>query len=482
MDSLWSGTIEHMFALNLSGYDAAETLKSVARLRMLQRQIDAELLQHGQHFAELHPDPATIPGHETIPGGERGRVWGGPGCPGVAEFAAAEFGAAMGRSAGSAARYLGHALALQHRLPRIWDRVLSGQAEGWKACSVANACLTLSEDAAAEVDRRVADIVDTVTPLRLSNIVKAAIWYADPEAARAEAEKRARECGVWIGRTDDHGTTTLFLRAPTGDVLRLETTVRQIVDALAALGDTDSLDQRRAEAIGIISDPTLTQELLQVATHLTATQPPDTAAQSSGVELDRAGDLQTNVADHSDSADVDAGTNGHQAQPTGPLDPLDWATLTTCPRRRPNERGRGPPTTWRRQRSRAALRPLTACITWRPRVSVRIWWLRILGTILGTLGMAVPSSRVLGSMSRDVGLGWIGPRGGRWLASSLRFERLPTGERVGGLDGGGRLSLRISPTRPCSPVAGSRGLRDSGRCLPPGWRNCSGMTRSWCSR
>ncbi|TDU89603.1 hypothetical protein EV138_3177 [Kribbella voronezhensis] len=266
-----------MFEANLEDLDARETLASAARLQEQRDQIDIELIEHALHFADLHPDPATLAGHtSSVPGGERGKVYGGPGCPGVAEFAPAEFGAVTGRGKVAAAHYIGQALALRHRLPETWEQVRNGRAVEWKARQIATACLSLSEDAAAIVDRRVAQIVDTLTPLRLERIVRAAKWQADPEAARAEAEEKARERGVWPGRTDDHGTTNLFVRAPTGDVIRFIATIGQIADALAALGDSDPVDQRRAKAVGIVADPALAHELLQVAQHLARAKAPAT--------------------------------------------------------------------------------------------------------------------------------------------------------------------------------------------------------------
>ncbi|TCM51599.1 hypothetical protein [Kribbella sp. VKM Ac-2568] len=262
-----------MFACDVTELTAAETLASAAQLHAQRNRTDVELLDLALHFADLHPDPATVPGHHSVPGGERGVVYGGPGCPAVAEFAVAEFGAATGRSTASAAAFFGQALALRHRLPRILAQVRSEHATAWKACTIATACLHLSEQAAALVDAEVADIVDTLTPHRLANIVRAALWRADPEAAQAAAEARAKERGVWPGRTDEHGTTTLYVKAATGDIIRLNTTLTQLADALADLGDTDPLHQRRAKAIGILADPALAQQLLTIAHHLTQEAP-----------------------------------------------------------------------------------------------------------------------------------------------------------------------------------------------------------------
>jgi hypothetical protein len=182
----------------------------------------------------------------------------------------------IGRSAGSAANLMGQALALRHRLPFLWAQVESLNAEPWKACTVATACLTLSVEAAAIVDRRVASIINTVTPHQLENIVKAAIAQADPEAARAAADQKAKERGVWAGRPDEHGTTSLHIRAATGAVIRFKATLRQIADVLADLGDTGTLLERLARAVDIISDPALTHELLTIAHHLTTSTPNST--------------------------------------------------------------------------------------------------------------------------------------------------------------------------------------------------------------
>ncbi|MFC5264226.1 hypothetical protein ACFPJ1_19120 [Kribbella qitaiheensis] len=297
-----------MFDRDVAELGATETLTSAAELHGLRTRAEVRLIELAQHFADLHPDPATVPGRVLLAGGERGVVYGGAGCPGVAEFAVAEFGAVIGRSAGSAAVFIGQSLALRHRLPRIWAQVKGGHGEPWKARTVATACLALSVEAAEIVDRRVAGIIDTVTPVRLDRIVKAAVQQADPDAARAAAEARAKERGVWAGRADDHGTTTLYVRAATGDVIHFKATIRQIADALAQLGDTDTLPLRKAKAIGIIADPALTNELLTVAHHLT----PTTTTADGGAE---AGAVGTTAPASAEAEPAKAGT-GAAANPT----------------------------------------------------------------------------------------------------------------------------------------------------------------------
>ena len=56
--------------------------------------------------------------------GDTGMPVAGEGAPLVAEFAITEFAAAIGVSTDAGKRYVGHALELRHRLPRVWRRVV----------------------------------------------------------------------------------------------------------------------------------------------------------------------------------------------------------------------------------------------------------------------------------------------------------------------------------------------------------------------
>jgi hypothetical protein len=299
-----------MFPTEFADCDAAETLARVEAAHAQQRRSELDLILLAQHYAYLHPVPTHGRG---LPGGERARVYGGEGCPEVAEFAPAEFGAITGVSPGSAARFIGQCVALPFRFPNTWDRVKTGRATPWKARQIAQDCVNLSLEAAAIVDRRVADAIDTVTGQQLANIKKTAIWEADPDAAKAKAEAEAKERGVWVGRTDDHGTTRLFVKAATGDVIALDATISQLAAALAATGDTDSLDQRRAKAAGLLSDPELAADLLAAAQHLAAT------TESTSTEDNLAEDNQVGRADlgsHDDSDSLrDRDTAASAARP-----------------------------------------------------------------------------------------------------------------------------------------------------------------------
>ncbi|GAA1630227.1 hypothetical protein GCM10009744_17860 [Kribbella alba] len=291
-----------MFAGDVTELGAAETLAATRDWLALQGESEIRVLQLALRYADLHPSPARVPDDQRLPGGERGVVYGGAGCPAVAEFAVAEFAAVLGVTSETGGNFIGQALALRHRLPLTWARVEAGQATGWKARLIATACLGLSVEAAALVDARVAGVVDSLSAHQVKTIVKAAVWDADPAAARAAAEQKARERGAWPGQSDQHGTTTLFVKAASGDVIRFDATLGQIADALAALGDPDSLDQRRAKALGILADPAFAHELLQVAQYLATRHHPTTG--DDGTDAPAATDAPTAAADPARAGDT----------------------------------------------------------------------------------------------------------------------------------------------------------------------------------
>ncbi|TQJ05943.1 hypothetical protein FB475_5592, partial [Kribbella jejuensis] len=163
--------------------------------------------------------------------------------------------------------------ALRHRFPLTWARIQAGEATPWKARQIVRACTKLDHAAAEYVDRRVAAIIDTISPYRLEKITQAAKQYADPQRAADETAEAADDRGVYVGRGDKHGNKTIYIKAPAAAVNRHDTAITNIAEALKALGDTRPLQHRRAEAVGILPDPRFTQELLTQA-HQTPIQPP----------------------------------------------------------------------------------------------------------------------------------------------------------------------------------------------------------------
>jgi hypothetical protein len=76
----------------------------------------------------------------------------GQGAFAVCEFAVCELAAALGMSEPAARGYVGQAVELRDRLPRLWARVMAGKVPAWKARQVATETIPLSAEAAAYVD------------------------------------------------------------------------------------------------------------------------------------------------------------------------------------------------------------------------------------------------------------------------------------------------------------------------------------------
>lgn len=184
--------------------------------------------------------------------GDTGIPVAGPGAPLVAEFSVAELAAALGLSPDAGRAYLGEAVELRYRLPRVWRRVLDDDLQSWKARRIARATIALSQEAAAFVDAHVSHVAQRIGPFQLDRLVEEAVARFMPE----EAERRRRAAAD--GRCFDidtmnpslEGTSQVHGELDLADALDLDAAVRAGAERLRTLGSTDSLDVRRAVAVG----------------------------------------------------------------------------------------------------------------------------------------------------------------------------------------------------------------------------------------
>ena len=126
--------------------------------------------------------------------GEAGMPVAGEGAPLVAEFAITEFAAAIGISTDAGKRYVGHALELRHRLPRVWKpgrgRVTCGR--GWPGGSPTrpSSCPWTPRRLWTGTWRLTAH---QIGPVQLDRLVDEAIGrYMPAEAERPSARTRRR--------------------------------------------------------------------------------------------------------------------------------------------------------------------------------------------------------------------------------------------------------------------------------------------------
>src|SRR3954470_6887269 len=180
-------------ALDLRDLGPGDALAYVAGCRRDADLKEAHLLAGVVHWVDLHPVtdqcPAASPRSATrfLVDGDDGLVeppLGGPGTPGVAEFAVAELAAALGISYPTGLQLAVEAVELCYRLPRLWALVQAGALQAWKARQAAHETTHLSEAAVEFVDRHPAvTAARNQVPRHLSGLVHEALHRCDPEAA-----------------------------------------------------------------------------------------------------------------------------------------------------------------------------------------------------------------------------------------------------------------------------------------------------------
>ncbi len=192
---------------------------------------------------------------------QRACAWGGEGTPEVSEYCAAELGALQGTGMAAARALIADALDLRYRLPRLWDRVLTGGVRAWQARKIAEQTRPLSWEACADVDHALSDFVGMMPWPRFAKILSATILEADP-AQPAERAERARTTQDVFSFDSEDGLKTIVAKAAAGDAIWFLATVNRIAEILIARGDTDPIGARRARAIGILAQPAEALRLL----------------------------------------------------------------------------------------------------------------------------------------------------------------------------------------------------------------------------
>ena len=160
----------------------ADVLSALRDSRETARRAEVETMVFTLAWADLHPVD-SLDAAATVPGTDRALAIAGEGAPLVAESAIVELATALGRSADSTRLWLGTVLEIRHRLPQVWQRLVDGPLEPWRARQIASSTLALGWDAAAWVDAQVAPIAHKIGPTQLERVVAEAIRRFDPEQA-----------------------------------------------------------------------------------------------------------------------------------------------------------------------------------------------------------------------------------------------------------------------------------------------------------
>jgi hypothetical protein len=184
--------------------------------------------------------------------GDHGIPLAGDGAPWVSEFAIMELGAALGMSTDAAKRYVGAALEVRYRLPRLWERVAAGELPFWRARSIAERTMALPEAGARFVDQQVAFVAHKISYAETQRQIDAATARFDPEAAEKARRQVAdgRRFDIDKSAVSINGTVEVSGTLDAQDASDLDSALSHRAADLEAAGSEESLDVRRSMAAG----------------------------------------------------------------------------------------------------------------------------------------------------------------------------------------------------------------------------------------
>jgi len=241
-----------MAALLAPELDTASAVVDFAReQRRLADAAEARLLFAAVQWAAMHStdsiDDAACFGDTPVP-------VAGPGAPLIAEFSIHEFATAIGLPTEVGKAYVGEAVELRHRLPRVWRRVERGDLPAWRARRIARLTMSLSVEAAAYVDQHIAHVAHRIRPSALDRLIDEAIARYMPAEATQRAEQAAEHWHFDIHThgtgVDSRGVVDVTGTLDLADALDLDAAVTQIASGLKECGSDATLDVRRAQAVG----------------------------------------------------------------------------------------------------------------------------------------------------------------------------------------------------------------------------------------
>lgn len=232
---------------------AAGVLSAVRLSRRGEHEEQVAQLELACEWAYQHPAEAAEIDAATF--GDSPVTVAGPGAPLVSEFCVAEFAAAMGMATEPGKYFIGEALEIRHRLPRLWKRVKAGQVPVWRARRIARETIALTQQAAGFVDEQVADSAEKVGVVVLDRLVAEAMARFMPEEAaeKAAAALDRRQMTVDHRQVSMNGTSRVYGELDLPDAQDFDAAITAEAERMAKAGCTEPLAIRRAKAVGTIA-------------------------------------------------------------------------------------------------------------------------------------------------------------------------------------------------------------------------------------
>ena len=120
---------------------------------------------------------------------------------------------------------------------------------------IARETTDLSVQTALFADRLIAATPQRIGQVHAARLVHEARLYFDPDRALADEEAAAARRGAWLRHGGAPATTDITMTLDTPDALLFDQTITRIAGDPKDLGDIETLEVRRARAVGILADP-----------------------------------------------------------------------------------------------------------------------------------------------------------------------------------------------------------------------------------
>lgn len=248
---------------------AAAVLRAARADRTLADAAERRILSHAVDWAVIHrvTDPQDAAGWRTGELDAAPVPVAGPGAPLLGEWCVAEFAVALGMSTDAGKALLGEAVEIRYRLPRLWGRLVREELTAWRARRVARATMALSLEAAQFVDQHVAPVAHRVGPAQLDRLVaEAEVRFMPAQALRRAREAaESRHVSFHTRQVSFDGTVRVDAELDLADALELDHALGRGARRLADLGCGESLDVRRAMAVGELARTQLSLDLAEPA-------------------------------------------------------------------------------------------------------------------------------------------------------------------------------------------------------------------------
>ena len=185
------------------------TTLDVVRKAVVTRRRDEviEILAVTEWLEQHLVDPRTSDDVAFPDYGDGELLLAGDGAPAVSEVAVVELITTLGMSDSAGRRFVGKALELKYRLPRLWQRVLDGEVQVWRAFKVAESTMSLPLDGAAFVDHALAPFAHSLSWSQLERTIEKARALYDPEEVQRRRDADPRRFDIRTRGTGVDGFT-----------------------------------------------------------------------------------------------------------------------------------------------------------------------------------------------------------------------------------------------------------------------------------